>query len=247
MGSTGFFTGGVPPERYDLPHPRLGFPVILLIQTVLCRAFEILREQGRGLADADEDRVTADLRAVIENNLLHTGAIPGFNRRYYESVTRQAQFENYNGEKLAKAPDLCFKLRHDEIEPRRVLAAHDALFVECKPVDARHAAGGKYCDDGVIRFVIGDYGWAMQQGMMLAYVRDGRTVAGHLLPAMRTANRMTSLATTQLPVPCESENPGEKNQAGSIYASKHRRLFDWRDGKGAATEITIYHLWHNCA
>ena len=24
----------------------------------------------------------------------------------------------------------------------------------------------------------------MQEGMMLAYVRDGRTIAGHLIPAM---------------------------------------------------------------
>lgn len=246
MGSTGFFTG-VAADDYDLPHPPLDFRVILLVQTVLCRAFEILREQGRALADADEDRITADLRAVIENNLLHTGAIPGFNRVYYEYVTRQAQFENYNGEKLAKAPDLCFKLRHDEVEPRRVLAAHDALFVECKPVDARHPAGSKYCDDGLIRFIIGDYGWAMQEGMMLAYVRDGRTIGGHLLPAMQKVNRMASLATTQLPAPCESDNPSQKIQAASIYASKHRRSFHWRDGKGAATEITIYHLWHSCA
>ena len=34
--TVGFFTLGVPPERYHLPHPRLGLPVILLIRRVGC-------------------------------------------------------------------------------------------------------------------------------------------------------------------------------------------------------------------
>ena len=45
-GTTGFFTLGVRPEQYDLPHPRLGLPVILLLRRVLLRAFEKLRERG---------------------------------------------------------------------------------------------------------------------------------------------------------------------------------------------------------
>ena len=182
---TGFFTLGVSPERYELPHPRLGLPVILLVRRVLCRAFAILREEEFGLAEADEDDVTAALRAVIENNLRQTGSIPGFNRHSYESVVRQGQAANFDGTRLTKSPDLCFKLRHDDREPRMALSEFDALFVECKPVDATHSAGHDYCDDGLIRFVRGDYAWAMQEGMMLAYVRDGRTIAGHLIPAMQ--------------------------------------------------------------
>lgn len=41
---SGFFTLGVSSDRYQLPHRRLGLPVILLIRRVLCRAFEILRD-----------------------------------------------------------------------------------------------------------------------------------------------------------------------------------------------------------
>ena len=55
--------------------------------------------------------------------------------------------------KLTKAPDLCFKLRNDEEEPRPVLSVHEALFVECKPIDKSHSAGGRYCDDGLCRLV----------------------------------------------------------------------------------------------
>jgi hypothetical protein len=69
----GFFTLGVSPDRYQLPHPRLGLPVILLVRRVLCRAFEMIRERNNRIADAQEDQITSALLAVIENDLRQTG------------------------------------------------------------------------------------------------------------------------------------------------------------------------------
>ncbi len=243
---TGFFTLGVSAESYQLPHPRLGLPVILLILRVLCRAFEILREEEFRLAEATEDQVTAALLAVIENNLRHTGSIPGFNKISYEPVGRQGQVANFDGRRLGKSPDLCFKLRHDETEPPMVVPEYDALFVECKPVDKKHFAGSDYCDDGLIRFVRGDYAWAMQEGMMLAYARDGRTIAGRLIPAMSEPRYMTSLRTVELPQPCHVAGAAGDARSERIHVSKHHRDFSWLDKKGKATDITIYHLWHDC-
>ncbi len=244
--SRGFFTVGVSPESYQLPHPRLELPMILLIRRVLCRALELLREQKFRLAEAKEDPVTAALCAVIENDLRQTGSIPGFNKRTYDFVGRQGQFANYDGTHLAKAPDLCFRLRHDEAKPRMVVSEYDALFVECKPVDSTHPAGSKYCDDGLIRFVQGDYAWAMQEGMMLAYARDGRTIANNLIPAMDEPDRRTSLATVQLPQACRASDATADAHAEPVHISKHRRGFPWQHKKGKATDITIYHLWHDC-
>lgn len=240
----GLFTG-VSPGEYRLPHRRLGLPVILLIRRVLCRAFESLREQNVDLAKAIEDEVTAKLRSVIENDLRQKGTIPGFNKRAFECVIRQGQCQNYDGTSRAKTPDLCFKLRNDECDYDG-LSEHDALFVECKPVDGTHPVGSKYCGDGLIRFVCGDYAWAMQEGMMLAYARDGRTVDGHLIPEMKVPSRMTSLATIQLPIPSKEKGATANEHAETIHISKHKRQFSWPDGKGPATEITIYHLWHDC-
>ena len=58
-------------------------------------------------------------------------------------------------------------------------------------VNSKHYSGSDYCDDGLVRFVRGDYAWAMQEAMMLAYTRDGRTIAGHLIPEIAKADRMT--------------------------------------------------------
>lgn len=241
----GLFTG-VSPDRYRLPHRRFGLPVILVVRRVLCRAFELLRERNFGLASAIEDEVTAALRTVIENDLRQSGSVPGFGKQTFECVIRQGQVSNFDGSRRAKTPDLCFKLRYDDGNYDG-LSEYDALFVECKPVDKTHSVGSKYCDDGLIRFVCGDYAWAMQEGMMLAYSRHDRTIVGHLIPAMSESIRIASLATTQLPQPAKANGAKVLDRAEAVHISKHNRSFNWPDGKGPASEITIYHLWHDCS
>ena len=81
---------------------------------------------------------------------------------------------------------------------------------------------------------------------MLAYARNGRTIAGHLIPAMREPKRMVSLAVVQLPQPCLHPEAADGIRAETIHISQHRRSFQWPDKKGRATDITIYHLWHDC-
>ncbi len=242
----GLFTLGVPPEEYHLPHPRLELPVILLIRRVVLRAFEMLCERGYSLATKKEDDITAALRGIVENDLRQKGAVKGFNCRTYEAVIRQGQTENYDFTKITKTPDLCFKLRNDTEEPRLVLSTHDALFVECKPVDRTHPPGSKYCDDGLSRFVDGDYAWAMEEGLMLGYARHGRTIAKHLIPAMQESTRFDRLKTAELPNPVENPGALAQDNAEALYVSRHRRGFSWVGDKGSATDILIYHSWHNC-
>ncbi len=78
-------------------------------------------------------------------------------------------------------PDLVFFLNRDSLP---ILVSHDALAVECKPVDENHPVGEFYCEKGLKRFVIGDYAWPMQEAMMVGYVRDDRCIAMNLVPAM---------------------------------------------------------------
>ena len=127
-----------------------------------------------------------------------------------------------------------------------MLSEHDGLFIEAKPVDATHAAGSRYCDDGLIRFIRGDYAWAMQEAMMLAYARNDRTIEGSLLPAMSAARRMSTLQTQQLPTRITMEGAGSTPAAEAVFMSRHKRTFQWPDGKGQATPIDIFHVWCLC-
>jgi hypothetical protein len=240
----GLFTHGVMADGFRLPHPRLGLAVILLVRRVVLSAFDRLREHGVSFATSKEDEVTAALRSVIENDLRQTGSVPGFSRRTYDAVIRQGQVDNYDGSRLTKSPDLCFKLRNDEKEPSPVLSEHDALFVECKPVDKTHAAGGKYCDDGLCRFVDGDYAWAMEEALMLGYARHGRTIEKNLVPDMQEPARFIALRILELPVVVPGASAVEHAEA--LYVSRHRRGFPWIANKGVATDIFVYHSWHDC-
>lgn len=241
------FALGVPPGNYRLPHPRLGLPVVLLVRLVVLRAFELLREHGHPLPAMKEDEITAALRSVIENDLRQTGAVVrGFDRRTFETVARQAQVANHDLTKHAKAPDLCFRLSDHEREPRPVVSEHDALFVECKPVGRAHPVGSKYCNAGICRFVDGDYAWAMEEALMLGYVRHDFTIAKNLIPAMRKPGRLERLKTSELPRPVEAPDPATGGRAEPLHVSRHLREFSWIDGSGAATDIFIYHSWHDC-
>lgn len=244
--AAGLFTLGVPPDRFQLPHPRLGLPVILLVRRVLIVAFERLREGRFTLATAKEDEVTAALRSVIENDFRQTGSVPGFSRRTYDTVVRQGQVANYDLSRPMKAPDLCFKLRNDEEEPRPVLSEYDALFVECKPVDKTHSAGGKYCDDGLSRFVDGDYAWAMEEALMLGYARHGRSIEKNLVRAMQDPTRFSALRVLDLPAEVHHSGACAVEHVETLYVSRHRRGFSWIADKGVATDIFVYHSWHDC-
>lgn len=250
-GREGFFTLGIHPQDFDLPHPRIELPVILVIRRVLLRAFELLREKGFPFATAKEDEITVGLEGVIENDLRQKngarakGGVAGFTRRLFDAVTRHHSVANYSGEKLKKEPDLCFKLRADE-EPR-VLATQLALFIECKPVDASHAAGSAYVDDGLQRFVDGDYAWAMQDAMMLGYARHGRAIETHLVPAMREPRRRARSMTIALPTRVDCQGAAATSSSEALYRSTHRRKFNWPGEKGPATGITIYHEWHDAS
>ena len=243
-GTRPIFTLGLSSEEFQLPHPSVPLPVILVIHRVFLEAFALLREQG-SLASLSEDEITAALRAVVENDLRQRGRVPGFNRQTFETVTRQAQVANFDLSRLAKEPDLCFRLLNYEDAPRAVIAEHDGLFAECKPVDRKHAVGPHYCDKGLSRFVEGDYAWAMQEGMMVGYSREGRTIAGNLIPAMNGPERQESLKILELPRPA-MVSQSAKDEPEPLHVSRHRRGFTWVAGKGTATDITIYHSWHCC-
>lgn len=238
---SGRFSLGVQAHEYVLPHDRIPLAIILIIRRALLHAFAKLTKSDLQLAVAKEDEITNALHGILENDLRQKGTVAGFNQRLFEAVTRHGPVENYNFTKVKTAPDLCFKLRGDG-EPRPIISAHDALFVECKPIDKEHAAGGDYCDEGVTRFVVGDYAWAMQDALMIAYVRHGRALEKNLVPAME--QRTQTLKTVSLPRAVAGA--GAEAGAEALRVSCHKRGFPWPHEKGAAVDIFVYHAWHNC-
>ena len=91
------------------------------------------------------------------------------------SVARGRETLSYDGSHLEKRPDLSIHLTDR--------SPSFPLIVECKVIDARsRRTVDLYCDDGLLRFVRGEYGWATREAFMLAYVRDGSTISSCLAP-----------------------------------------------------------------
>lgn len=236
----GFFT-----RTYCVPHPRLKERWIEAVHLALERAFESIRGDGFDLAKADEDDITFKLEEEFMNRLIpdDTGDL---DLGFIANVTRESATANYDQSSTGRKPDLVFHLNRRELcqTHNRV---NDCLYAECKPVGRAHPLSRHYCavgkkTSGIERFVCGAYASAMEQGMMIAYVRDGFQITSQLAKALCAAETRTGLGDPSS-LTCVVE--GNDTFCQGLYLSTHRRRFSWSEGR-PASPIDIYHSWHEC-
>ena len=161
----------------------------------------------------------------------------GFDREVFASVRREPKVRNFNGSSLDKMPDLLVEFID---RPAGAMNSQHGLFIECKPVDQEHPAGSAYCDKGLIRFVRGDYAWAMQSAMMVGYARAGYSVVPKLAEALASI-RKEPIPTSYGPEPCPC-TPATV-YCEQVAISKHERTFQYIENDSPAGTIVIRHLW----
>lgn len=225
--AVGFFTQDI---EFTLPHPPIPQRTILLLCKVIRRAWELIAETpptGFILHAEKEDTVTQMLVEIIENRLRKNGDVDGFDSARFGRVVREPKITNYDKKHPDKMPDIFFDLKREKAP---VLSDQDGLFVECKPIDGDHPLFSYYCQKGLIRFVNGDYAWAMQDALMVGYV------TGHYsyekLASVLNKNESTNLKTND-----------HSEIVPSIYRSNHDREFEWQGNSGHACQISVSHLW----
>jgi hypothetical protein len=220
---------------FVLPHPRISLAVFLVLEEALSAAWEILRlhpPPGFDLVNAIERQLNHQLQEVLKDRIWNRDVVPGFDGELIRTVTRPA-VRNYNGEHIDKLPDMMVELVDI---PEGVRPSQYGIFIECKPVDAKHSLVGHYCDEGVLRFVRGDYAWAMTQAMMIGYVDSAGLPAERLAVALRT--RRDSVFPTGDPTTCA------RSQAPvPVAISEHRRNFRYVENGLEAAPIVLRHLW----
>jgi len=231
-------------QAAELPHPKLEPEIFIILHRVLIRALDILSADAQPLATMHEDPITSALQRVIENRLRVTGEVSGFCAPFFERVTRQHESDSFDGNLQQERPDLFFGIRPDDSFRTRIQSDQWGVFAECKPVDAVHFAGSDYCERGLARFIRGEYAWAMQDALMVAYARDGRAIASHLVPAM-AARAHLHILEAATPLAAGGGDSGKYYEG--LHFSRHARPFEWTEDRGPACPITIYHSWHDCA
>lgn len=226
--AVGFFTHGI---EFTLPHPPIPQRTILLLCAVIKKAWQLLEEKPPAnflIHSEDEDTITQVMVEIIENRLRMSGEVDGFDCARFGKVVREPKITNVNKKHPDKMPDIFFDLKREHYS---ILSEQDGLFVECKPVDSKHPILSYYCNKGLVRFVNGDYAWAMQDAMMVAYVtgQDSFKKLASVLDSGKTANLMT--------------HSHSEVADYMIYRSSHKREFDWPKNRGQACQISVTHLW----
>lgn len=238
--SPGFFTRSI----YQVPHPRLKERWIAATHLALVRGFEMIRSEGLDLANAGEDDVTDWLEDMLENRLMRDDS-GDLDTSFIRSVTRESATANHDGSSIGRKPDLVIRLTREVCltHDRR----HDALFAECKPVGRKHPLSKHYCavgkkTSGIERFVCGAYASAMEQGILIAYVRDGFHIIRNLAVSLAAPKSRAGLGEPSA-LSCVIEANNKHCQG--LYLTTHQRLFVWPNGK-PATPIDLFHSWHEC-
>jgi hypothetical protein len=224
----GFFTQGI---EFQLPHPRIPQRTILLLCNVIKKAWQLLIENPPDrfiLHSENEDTVTQVMVEIIENRLRKNGEVDGFNCALFGKVVREPKITNFDKKHPDKMPDIFFDLKRDQ---SLILSDQDGLFVECKPIDNEHPILSCYCQKGLVRFVNGDYAWAMQDALMVGYV------TGHY-----SLEKLASVFEDRKSPILKTKRHFETDEY-SIYRSCHEREFEWLENHGQACQISVTHLW----
>lgn len=117
----------------------------------------------------EEDRYTEAIANILDHWLRYPDPkASGFTSAVFDTVVRGENLTNFNEAKLNKMPDLVIRLANAPlVSGRRVVG----VVIETKIVSATRNISA-YTKEGVSRFVCGDYAWAMQDALMIAYQRE---------------------------------------------------------------------------
>lgn len=223
----------------DLPHKSIPLAIHLMVEDALRASWDKLWKKppaGFLIGAAPEDVVTHELLKILHGEVFDNGEVDGFTRDYFMPPVREAKLENFDGTRRDLMPDLLIGLIG---RPKARIPWQDWLFVECKPVDTDHTVGVHYCDKGLIRFVRGDYAWAMRSAMMVGYARAGYTILPKLHEALQSrSNEIPTIGQVQPCIHSKSDSVSE-----AVYISKHGRTFPYQETKQPAPAIMLRHLW----
>jgi hypothetical protein len=212
----------------QLPLPEVVGVHLEIIAEGLLRAFDEVRARRPGtVASGTEAEVTAlieaRLNAMIEEDPLW--------RQLVLCAVRGRESLSFDGSHLEKRPDLSIFLsnRHRGFP----------LVLEAKILDGGTGrTEALYCDNGLRRFVEGEYAWANREAFMLAYVRDGSSIDTRLTPYL--SRTMTQTRPDYL---VEGLPAAIMSVGADLALSLHGRTFVYADSPQQPGPISIWHLW----
>jgi hypothetical protein len=216
-----------------LPLPPIEDAHLEILGEGLVRAFhDILNSAPSAVHSGSEAEISALLESRL-NALIEDDPLWG---QLVLCVARGKESLSFDGAHLEKRPDLSIYLTNR--------SRSFPVVVEAKIIDGPTGkTAALYCQQGLSRFLIGDYGWGGQEAFMIAYVRDGSDIASGLAPRLAAKGGVAPFATEADPVAIGLG-------AADCARSKHGRSFTYGHQAPPAHlpgSIALLHIWVNAA
>jgi len=212
---------------HTIPLDPLPEANLTIIAEILAGAWsDLLQTQRSTLLSGGETEVNtlleSRLNALLDEDQAWALLVRGVARRDTMS---------YDGSHLEKRPDLSVHLTGRN--PSFPLA------VECKLLDEPHGKQIEmYCNDGLARFVRGEYAWACREAFILGYVRDGSTILSSLSPLLAQSQSLPPDVFHTEALPGSVMHPRIQ-----MARSSHNRTFLYV-GQSASNSPGVIALWH---
>lgn len=235
---SGLMTSGLATASAAFP-AKIPVSLLVVVQNTLSTAWQILLqavEVGEfSICEATEDEITERLHLILgELHAAGDDAVRGLSQ--FETSAREGNLRNFDGDHLDRQPDLTFRPLRGHIQTRNTVPT--AIFVECKPIDSAHPVASTYCRAGLIRFVNGDYAWAVDRAMMLAYVRNICTLPEGLSWCLANPGLAADM---NLQGHLETTSPTTYGEL--VCQTRHDRSYCLPGGCKPTGLITVHHLW----
>ncbi len=213
--------------------------LMIVVQNVMSMAWRVLMEEvSRGsfsICDTTEDQITERLHMILgELDAAGDSSVPGLSQ--LQTPVREGNVRSYDGAHLDKQPDLAFRPIRNLIFCGNTVPT--AIFIECKPIDAKHPIPSVYCRNGLVRFVNGDYAWGVDRAMMVGYVRNVCALPGGLSTAL-----IDPALSREMELSGKLENLPNTFSGDAVCQSSHNRQFQLTGMASPIGQIVVNHLW----
>jgi len=238
----------VPEETVEtIPYQDLSLLMREAIEEALLMAWSRLpaeaQAQGVDLMKVGEEPLTRLFRDELDKlRLDNTEPVPGFTEAVFQHMPESEGVPNFTGlpdKANTKRPDLVFRpVRRPAGVVRTVTYG---MFVECKIIhrSTNHHGVKDYCEQGIGRFVFGEYAWMMPRGIMIGYVRDDKDIPGTLTTFLQDSEALSLYQVLTLP------KPSRRNARGlEFFTSTHGRanVMIGRSGRTPG-DVELLHVW----
>ena len=196
----------------------------------LRRAFHDVRERAPDIVSSGGE---TEVTALMQSRLKRLIQEDSLWRQLVLWVGRGVESISFDGSHLEKRPDLSIVLSGPDLR--------FPLIAEAKILDAVTSKTTRlYCENGIRRFVHGEYAWGNREAFMIGYVRDGSSIDPTLKAFLSKAavSDPDAYLVEALPVPVGAG-------AFELAYTRHGRSFVYGSQRppNRPGPISLWHLW----